>query len=509
MKGGAEKSGIVYLVGAGSGHPGLITRMGYDLLQRCDAVAYDALIPMELISSLPERVERHYVGRRSGRHSMPQSEKNSLLVRLAQRGLNVVRLKGGDTTFFGGSAEEAECLAAAGIPVVVVPGVTAASAVAAASGLPLTDRRGASWVFFATGHGSAAEALPVPWGEIAGLRGGTVVIYMGLANLEEIVNRLLAGGQPGNTPCMVVQGVSTGVQRIVDSSLRRVVQDCRNQRLKPPALVIVGQVVQHRTPASCVSTPLSGKRILVTCCARQTETVCAKLRNAGAEPLPYPAWILEACDDSENWARFAALSGSGAWCVFSSALEVSAFVSTLLRKGMDLRALGDIRIAAFGPSAHSALIRRNLVPDVSSPSIPLMISRQNLVAARGSGPHSLVIFSEEVKIEPGEWEEVLRIRLFHGKPAVWEPHWVKEIHDNPPDYIFFCDPYEVRGFLDLLGLESAHDLARKCGVIAADERTESAVRSRNLEFNTEINSAFLETLESIRPIAGTGGWNGL
>ena len=122
--------------------------MGYDLLQRCDAVAYDALIPLELVASLPERVERHYVGRRAGRHSMPQAEKNRLLVDLALRGLNVVRLKGGDTAFFGGSAEEAECLAAAGVRVVVVPGVTAASAVAAASGLPLTDRRGASWVVF-------------------------------------------------------------------------------------------------------------------------------------------------------------------------------------------------------------------------------------------------------------------------------------------------------------------------------------------------------------------------
>ena len=223
------QSGIVYLVGAGPGHPGLITRMGYDLLQHCDAVAYDALIPLELIASLPARVERHYVGRRAGKHSMPQAQKNQLLVDLALRGLNVVRLKGGDPSFFGGSAEEAETLAAAGIKCVVVPGVTAASAAAAASGFPLTGRRGVSWVVFATGHGSAQESSAAPWEQLAGLGGGTIVVYMGLANIDRIVNQLLAGGQCKDTPCMVVQGATTGSQRILDSKLSSVVADCRRE----------------------------------------------------------------------------------------------------------------------------------------------------------------------------------------------------------------------------------------------------------------------------------------
>jgi uroporphyrin-III C-methyltransferase len=177
----SKPTGIVYLVGAGPGHPGLITRWGFDLLRQCDAVAYDALIPMELIAELPEAVERHYVGKRAGKHSLPQPQINELLVRLARRGLMVVRLKGGDPFIFGRSGEEAEHLTAAGIPVVMVPGVTAASAAAAMSGFSLTNRNAASWIFLATGHGAESSAVPVPWEQVAALYGGTFVIYMGLA----------------------------------------------------------------------------------------------------------------------------------------------------------------------------------------------------------------------------------------------------------------------------------------------------------------------------------------
>jgi uroporphyrinogen III methyltransferase/synthase len=484
-----EKTGIVYLVGAGPGHPGLITRMGYDLLQQCDAVAYDALIPLELIASLPERVERCYVGRRAGRHSMPQAEKNRLLVDLALRGLRVVRLKGGDTSFFGGSAEEAESLAAAGIPVVVVPGVTAASAVAAASGLPLTDRRGASWVFFATGHGSDSNEIPVPWHEIAALRGGTLVIYMGLANLDQLVNQLLEGGHPGDMPCMIVQGASTGVQRILTSKLGDIVEDCRREKLKPPALFVVGQVVQHRTPACSASVPLAGKRILVTCCAQETEKVCVALRNRGAEPFPYPTCILEECDDAAGWARFPGLAAGGGWCLFASEPEVHAFVNALLRRRLDLRALGKLKIAAFGRKTEAALLQKNILADRTFQSSQQAFSRRDLNEGAGSKPENLVIFSEEMKLAKTEWREVLRLNLFRTKPAPWESHWLEEIRNRPPDFILFRNPAEVDGFVNVFGQKEACDLARRSKLIVADEAAAAAHR-HGLHFSPDTGNEF-------------------
>ena len=197
--------GTVFLVGAGPGHPGLITRWGYDLLQRCDAVAYDALIPMELISGLPERVEKYYVGKRAGKHSMPQSQINELLVALSRRGLRVVRLKGGDPFVFGRIGEEAAYLSAAGIPVVMVPGVTAASAAAAMSGFSLTTRQESSWIFIATGHPAEDSSTPVPWDQVAVLQGGTLVVYMGIARLSRIVDQLIDSGMAPDTPAVVVQ----------------------------------------------------------------------------------------------------------------------------------------------------------------------------------------------------------------------------------------------------------------------------------------------------------------
>jgi uroporphyrinogen III methyltransferase / synthase len=493
MSNSSKKSGIVYLVGAGPGNPGLITRTGYELLRHCDAVAYDALIPLELVASLPERVERHYVGRRAGRHSMPQTEKNRLLVSLAQRGLNVVRLKGGDTSFFGGSAEEAECLAAAGIPVVVVPGVTAASAVAASSGLPLTGRRDASWVFFATGHGSAADAIPVPWGKIAALGGGTVVVYMGLANLEKIVNHFLAAGHSMETPCMVVQGATTGLQRILESKLGDIVADCRKHQLRPPALAVIGQVVQHRTPPSSPSLPLSGKRVLATCCARETEQVCAALRRYGAEPLPYPAYILEEVDDAQGWSRFSQIAVSGGWCLFTGGLEVRGFMDSLLRNGHDLRLLGRFKIAACGP-AEGELLQRSIRPDIILPHRRKKLSRKDL-GTSGAG-ETLVVFSREVVMDAAEWAEVLRLELFRTKPISWEPHWIQEIRDNPPDYILFRNPAEVAGFINVLGLNEAQDLARKCRIIPLDEMVKAAASCYGLQFNAEEGSAFNKIIES-------------
>jgi uroporphyrinogen III methyltransferase/synthase len=475
MSGEPVKPGTVYLVGAGPGHPGLITRMGYDLLHHCDAVAYDALIPLELIASLPARVERYYVGRRAGRHSMPQIEKNRLLVELALRGLNVVRLKGGDTSFFGGSTEEAESLAAAGIPVIVVPGVTAASAVAAASGLPLTGRRGASWVFFATGHGSGDSAIPVPWQEIASLRGGTIVIYMGLANLEKIVDQLLSGGNPADTPCMVVQAATTGVQKILESRLGEIVSDCRRNQMKPPALAVVGPVVQRRSRVSGPSIPLAGKRILVTCCAQEIETVCAVLRDLGAEPLPYPSYVLENRDDEDDWAQFSQVAASGGWCVFANELEVRSFLEALLRNHLDIRSLGRMKVAAIGHKAESALLRAGIRADLALSGAPLPPLQ----------PERLVIFSEVSPALPPSSTQVLRLKLFCIRQGLWESHWVQEVKDSPPDFLLFRNREEMDGFVGALGLEAAQDLARRSTVVAFTGEAVSAARSWGLDCRPE------------------------
>lgn len=493
----------MYLVGAGPGHPGLITRMGYRLLRSCDAVAYDALIPLELIAELPQRVERHYVGKRAGRHSMAQKEKSQVLVDLALRGLNVVRLKGGDTSFFAGSAEEVECLTTAGIRVVVVPGVTAASAVAAASGLSITDRRAASWAFLATGHGSSCEPIPVPWREIAALSGGTVVVYMGLANLEQIVEQLRKGGIGMDTPCMVVQGASTGLQRTVETTIRELVGECRRQGLKPPVLVMIGEVVRHRTPvAGHDEEPLAGKRILVTSCALETQKICKLLREHGAEPIAHPTFALEEVDDAEGWAEFDRVAGPGGWCVFAGELEVGAFVDGMLRHELDLRRLARFKIAAIGSRTAAALLERGLKADLVSQLPVEQMLRQELRNGSGSNFGGLVTMlagSMEVALEADTsagWTDIVRLRLFRTIPAPWEPHWVQELVENPPDCTVFTSPMAVDGFVEMLGRDMARRVAARGETVSIDRPTTAAAERYGLAVAATAGSATVEGVVS-------------
>jgi uroporphyrinogen III methyltransferase / synthase len=466
MTGASQLPGIVYLVGAGPGHPGLITLWGYDLLKHCDAVAYDALIPMELIAELPEAVERHYVGKRAGKHSLPQPEINELLVRLARRGLNVVRLKGGDPFIFGRSGEEAEHLTAAGIPVVMVPGVTAASAAAAMSGFSLTNRNAASWIFLGTGHGAESSAIPVPWDQVAALYGGTFVIYMGLTKLDRVVAQLISSGLAPETPAVVVQAASTGIQRSVDAPLAKLCLECKRQRLKPPALVVIGEAVRDRVNGARVGTvSLAGKTVLVTSPAQSTSRICRLLRKMGAEPIPYPTVICKPVDDTEGWARFQRLIHSGGLCLFTGEIEVDCFFEGLLSHGLDMRNLARFKILAFGDSAQGALLERGIKADefierFDWQKLANCISKMDpdeslpLLWVRGDSRECLLN------------RELFSLTVCRDSTAGWEPHWKHDLIENPPSYIAFTGVAEVEGFIELLGTDIARHLAGKSCVAA-------------------------------------------
>ena len=183
-----DKIGTVYLVGAGPGDPELITLRGARLLAECDAVVYDNLVPDELIVTLLPSVERHYVGKQASQHSLPQDQINRLLVDLARAGKNVVRLKGGDPFVFGRGGEEAAFLSDNDIPFEIVPGITAGIAGPAYAGIPCTDRDHASSVTFLTGHKAAhKQESDVDWSWVAQAKNGTLVIYMGVTELEQNV----------------------------------------------------------------------------------------------------------------------------------------------------------------------------------------------------------------------------------------------------------------------------------------------------------------------------------
>jgi len=234
--------GEVILVGGGPGDPELLTLKALKALQCADVVLYDNLVDPEIVNLARAGAERIYVGKRCSNHSMPQADINELLVRLARCGKRVVRLKGGDPFIFGRGGEEVEHLARHGIPFRVIPGVTAASGVGACAGIPLTHRDCAQALVLVTGH-RKDEALDLDWEALARPR-QTLVIYMGLGALPAICAKLVEHGLPSSTPAAVVEKGSTPAQRVVTGTLSTLAEQAQREGLRPPTLIVVGEVVR-------------------------------------------------------------------------------------------------------------------------------------------------------------------------------------------------------------------------------------------------------------------------
>ena len=236
-------SGIVYLVGAGPGDPGLMTLRALRLIEQADVVIYDRLVSAEILALIPAGVTRIAVGKAAGRHCVPQQEINELLVSVARKGRCVVRLKGGDPFIFGRGSEEALHLKKQGIPFEVVPGVTSAAAAGAYAGIPLTHRGLSRTVHLVTGHQRDDEPLDLPWHDLAA-GDSTLAIYMGLANLALIGDRLIAAGMDPETPAAAVQDGTTPNQKRVVATLGTLVEAVESAELQAPVMLIIGRVIE-------------------------------------------------------------------------------------------------------------------------------------------------------------------------------------------------------------------------------------------------------------------------
>ncbi|OKH20598.1 uroporphyrinogen-III C-methyltransferase [Hydrococcus rivularis NIES-593] len=244
--------GKVYLVGAGPGDPGLMTLKGKQLLEHADVVVYDALVSPPILAMIGDRAERIDAGKRRGRHSKLQSETTRILIEKARTNAVVVRLKGGDPFVFGRGGEEMEDLVKAGVPVEVVPGMTSGIAAPAYAGIPLTHRGHSSSVTFVTGHEAAGKYRPqVNWGAIA--QGSeTIVIYMGIHNLANIVPRLIEGGLRPDTPIALVRWGTLPEQEELVGTLTTIVRQVEETRFEAPAIAVIGKVVNlYATLSNC------------------------------------------------------------------------------------------------------------------------------------------------------------------------------------------------------------------------------------------------------------------
>src|SRR3954453_17073099 len=275
--------GTVFLVGAGPGDPGLMTRRALDLIAAADAILYDRLIPPGALDGARPDADLRYVGKHPGGHSHTQEQINALLVELGQKGLNVVRLKGGDPFVFGRGGEEAQALAEAGIPFEVVPAVTAGVAAPAYAGIPVTHRDDASAVALVTGHEDPTKPeSALDWPALAAFP-GTLVLYMGVRNLQRIASSLVAGGRPETEPVAVVERGTLAGQRTVRGTLADIAERVADAGLKAPAITVVGPVARLRERLRWLERrPLFGRSVVVTRARAQASGVAGGLAALGA-----------------------------------------------------------------------------------------------------------------------------------------------------------------------------------------------------------------------------------
>jgi uroporphyrinogen III methyltransferase/synthase len=359
------RPGVVYLVGAGPGDPGLMTARSLDLIAAADVVFYDRLIPPGALSGAREDAELVYVGKQPGVPSVPQEEIGERLVEAARAGRSVVRLKGGDPFVFGRGAEEGEALRAAGVEFEVVPGITAGVAATAYAGIPVTHRDDASAVAFVTGHEDPEKAqTALDWKALAAFP-GTLVFYMGVKRLAENTAALIEAGRDPEQPAAAIERGTWAGQRTVEATLATIAETVEREGIGAPALIVVGPVVARRAGLAWLERrPLHGRRVVVTRARAQASGLATTLRDLGAEVIELPAIRIEPRLETPEVRRAIAAIGEYSLVCLTSPNGVGLLFDALDAGGHDARSLAGATVAAIGPGTAGALAKHGIGADV-------------------------------------------------------------------------------------------------------------------------------------------------
>ncbi|HEY8747962.1 MAG TPA: uroporphyrinogen-III C-methyltransferase [Tepidisphaeraceae bacterium] len=473
------ENGIVYLVGAGSGDPGLITVRGAELLRKADVVVYDYLSNPLLLRHAPA-ARAIYVGKKAAQHSMTQEQINALLIEQAKAGHRVVRLKGGDPFVFGRGGEECEALHQAGVRFEVVPGVTAAIAAPAYAGIPVTHRDLNSSFTFVTGHEKEetyrdaesrtrdpGAASDLDWTALAKLP--CLAFYMGVKALPRICQKLIEHGMDASMPAATIRWGSTPRQKTVVGTLADLPQRVAEAGLGPPALTIVGKVVALRETMNWFETrPLYGQTIVVTRTRQQASDLTDRLMELGAHVIEAPT--IETAPAANMAAVDAALRSIDEfdWVIFTSQNGVHATRKRLDELGLDARAFGKSRIAAVGEVtarviAQELFLKVDLCPEsVVAEALADALAAQNAV----SGKRFLLLRADiarpvvRERLKSDGAADVQDIAIYETRPVAALPAELTDALDaGEITWVTFTSSSTAKNFAGLLGPDFRQKLA--------------------------------------------------
>jgi uroporphyrinogen III methyltransferase/synthase len=388
-----------------------------------------------------------------------------MLIDHASAGKNVVRLKGGDPFIFGRGGEEVEQLAAAGIPFEVVPGVTSATAAATYAGIPITHRDYTTSVTFVTGHEDPTKTdSNINWEKIA-VGTGTIVVYMGIKNLPIIVDNLIKFGRDPETPVAVVRWASTPQQRSVVGTLRTITEVVKDAGIKPPSLIIVGEVVKLRETIDWFEKrPLFGKRIVVTRTREQASELTAGLEEAGADCLEYSTIHIEPVDSYEILDGELERLREYHWILFSSLNAIKYFFKRLFDKGMDARDLKGPFVAVVGKSTADILLEYGINADLIPPTFTSEGLAESLLDQGVEGRNILIpraLKAREVLPETlrGAGAQVTVAPVYKNVPPQGRKDALRdELEAGRVDMVTFTSSSTVRNFLTMVDAANQEEL---------------------------------------------------
>lgn len=490
---------LVSLVGAGPGHPGLLTLRAVELLGQADVVIFDKLVPHALLVHARAGARVVCVSELNAGHPGDRQPVLEAMIEGARAGRRVVRLKGGDPSIFGRGGEEADALRRAGIACEIIPGVTAALGAAAFAGMPLTHRSYASAVAFVTGHENPEKPeTALDWPALAKFP-GTLVVYMGMSRLDRLVAQLIEFGKNPQTPAAAVQWATLGDQHTLTAPLAELPEVVRHAGMTPPALIIIGDVVSLRGKLQWFEhLPLFGRRIVITRPRHQADEFAHRVVNLGGVPYLLPTVEIKEPDDWTPVDTAIANLASYHWLVFTSSNGVRAFFDRLALLGRDLRTVGHLKLAAIGPKTAEALRRLHLNADV----VPEKFQSEDLAAALTG------------RVQPGE--RLLLARADRGREVLREllaatneveqiavysqtdagidgAALLKHLRRGEVDYITLTSTNIARVLLDSLD-ETTRQRIRggELGLVSISSVTSEEIRRRDLPVAAEAAEATME-----------------
>jgi uroporphyrinogen III methyltransferase/synthase len=499
----SARTGVVYLVGAGPGDPGLMTARALELIASADAIFHDRLIPPGALDGAREDAELIYVGKAPGRPSVPQDEIGQRLIEAARAGKSVVRLKGGDPFVFGRGGEEGEALLEAGIEFEVVPGVTAGVAASAYAGIPVTHREDASAVAFVTGHEDPEkEESALDWEALARFP-GTLVFYMGVKRLATNARALIDAGRDAGEPAAAVERGTMDGQRTVVATLGSLAEAVEREGIGAPALIVVGQVVERRESLAWLERrPLYGRRVVVTRARAQASGLTKRLRGLGAEVVEMPAIRIEPRIGSAEVKRAVEQIGDYALLVLTSPNGVQLLFEALRAAGLDARALAKpekqqvgkrgsgaatqsgTAVAAIGPGTARSLARHGITADIVPEHFvaeslveslaPVEVIGKRVLVARAADARDVI--PEHLEGRGAEVDVVALYETVREEPAAEQVDAAQSA-----DYVTFTSSSTVRNLTDALGDRFPSD-AR---IVSIGPVTSEAVTDAGLEVDVE------------------------